>query len=297
MVYIIIIVSLIIIAYINIKVISLIINYLVNRTSNSFLRNLFITIQLIILGVSMTLTPIIIGKYYPKSEAQIKGNKLREYSDKAREYSASGKFEIAYSYYDSAEKYSTNNLFFHTDKSLMKYYNGEYNAAIKLINRLIAYNELNNIYETHLYEIRSMYYFINQDYENAIFDLNKVISSDSLYNEDFILQISMIHLINDNYDSAFRYIIKAENVVRNFGEGDFDEYLKELNLLKSIYYQKTNDKDKACLYFKEYDRMKATKIYYNYLYQRFKRDLINEDDIYKIYFKNELNSLINTCYK
>ena len=95
-------------------------------------------------------------------------------------------------------------------------------------------------------------------------------------------------------DSALTYILKSEELILlNNGE-DVYEDLKELNLLKSIYYIKKSDYKISCQYFKQYIENEHTDIFSNFIiYEdlRYK----NWEDAYFSLFKDDITQIKKYC--
>jgi hypothetical protein len=287
--------SIILFAFLFSKILFPLIFKLVDLFSNNLIKNVIIFIGFGIMTVFIFCVPILIIKYYPKTKEEIIQKKYTKFITEAIDNKIKGNYELSFSNYDSAEKYSNKYLPFLFEKSVLKYQSGDSKKAIEIITRLIDSEEKINNYDSHSYEYRSMYYFSTYNYDKSIFDLKKALILDSLYYTEWSTQISMLYLLTNNIDSSFSYLIKSENSILTQNEDDREEYTRELNLLKALIYLRKNDKLSACSYFQQYKNLKGSDIYFNYSLDLIDRRFKNYEEMYSNLFTDEFSQLSMLC--
>lgn len=229
------------ITYFLLKIVIPFLDYLSNKFQNTFFKKLISFITILIMIGFYIFVPVIIIRKLPRSKEQIANRELIKFRELGNKYKIDEKYDLAYNSYDSAEQYSNKPFSFHFEKSEMKFMKGEIREAISIISKLINFEENKNSYSPLSYEQRSMYFFKNSDFENAIEDLKKAKNYDANYPNDWNIQISLMYFLLNNVDSSQSYVIKAENSFDTQNEEDRKENLKEQNLLKSLIYLKKND--------------------------------------------------------
>lgn len=259
--------------------------------SNSYVRNFFIFIQ-IVLMLFTSILPYFIVEYFPKTKEQINNQKFDLYRYRAIEYKKNGDYISAYQYFDSAEYHAADSLKFHTEKSQMKHFGGDSKSALDIINVLIKSNEKKNVFKWFDYECRSMYYFRLNDYENAIADIHTAMKIDSSLNDDLRLQLSLIYLLSNNLDSSLYYLNMA---IWEGNNNDSYEFKKESNLLNALIHYKMENLNAACVYFKAYNEYKNVGIYPNYIPEFIAQRDLNGTSLYQYLFKIDIELLTNSC--
>ena len=103
----------------------------------------------------------------------------------------------------------------------------------------------------------------------------------------------MLYLLLNKNDSALSHIFNAEKKAVKLKNLYTDEQLKELNLLKCIYYIRKNDSQSACQYFKLYNENEGIKIYSDlYLDEKW---VDNWEKEYLNLFEKDFKKLIKWC--
>ncbi len=270
-----------------------------NKTINFLINSLII----IILLSSSIFSIFYLIKKLPLSKENLNEKMISDYRSKAYEYQKNHKYAEAYFHFDSAEKYSKDSLQFHYEKAVVKFEEGKYFDAIRLLNRLDYLDNKLDSSKSEIYELRSQCYFVINEYKNSISDLQKLSKIDFYNNTDYIIdlniQISMNYLLINNVDSSFRYLLDAENSNVNnlyMDEEDKIDNFKEINLLRALIFAKKNDYKSACEYFKLFKNIKNGEMLINNFYMLDDKRFIDREGMYFELFSKEFNYFSKYCH-
>lgn len=278
-----------------IKIFFPLLSFFSENISNTFLKKFISAIGILTMIILFIFAPYYIIKNIPKTEEQIKTEKYNKFRSLATKSQNDNAYDSAIIYYDSAKIYSNNSDEFEFEKSELYYMKGNSKEAINIINKLINSKERIGSLESYLYESLSMFYFSIYDYNNSIKNLKTAILYDSLPSNDWYLQISMMYILNNQIDSSYTFLVKAENNIDLVNNDDNEEFLKEINLIKSIFFFKKNDLSSACSHFSQFQKYDEIPIYLNYGMILFDRRFDSGEKLYNELFKSELNALVGKC--